>query len=232
MRKKAFAIILALVVVFAAVGTYRALSPNTQRTDIAHALADVPARPSEFAYAYDFEGSVLSQNDIDQIARYGEALEDATGIQAVAVVVDFLNGSDPIDYATDLINAWGIGSKENDDGVVILLARGDRAIEIGVGTGLDRVMTGATCGELIDRYYNDFKANRFAHGMRSLYADVCEYLAKARGKTLSLSGAGSTGASTGSNAPIVANNGYSSFYRTSRRGGFSVFNTILGLIFA
>lgn len=90
------------------------------------ASAAVPKKPSEFAYAYDYDGSVLSGSTLDTIAQYGAALEDATGIQAVAVVVDFLDGQDPADYATDLINTWGIGQKGENNGVVVLLARGDR----------------------------------------------------------------------------------------------------------
>ena len=70
------------------------------------ASASVPSKPREFAYAYDYDGSVLSNSSMSVIANYGSALEDATGIQAIAVVVDFLDGQDPADYATDLIHTW------------------------------------------------------------------------------------------------------------------------------
>lgn len=114
------------------------------------ASASVPDKPSEFAYAYDFDGSVLSNSTKTTIEQYGAALEEATGIQTIAVVVDFLDGEDPADYATDIINSWGVGQSGENNGVVVLLARGDRKIQIGTGTGVDRVMTGAKCGDLID----------------------------------------------------------------------------------
>lgn len=75
------------------------------------ASASVPDKPSEFAYAYDFDGSVLSSSTKTTIEQYGAALEDATGIQAIAVVVDFLDGEDPADYATDIINSWASASR-------------------------------------------------------------------------------------------------------------------------
>lgn len=75
------------------------------------ASASVPDKPSEFAYAYDFDGSVLSSSTKTTIEQYGAALEEATGIQTIAVVVDFLDGEDPADYATDIINSWGVGSR-------------------------------------------------------------------------------------------------------------------------
>ena len=150
------------------------------------ALAAVPDKPAAFAYAYDFGADVFSAADIETISGYGAALEEATGIQVIAVAVDFLDGMNPADYATDLINTWGIGNRDNE-GAVILLSRGDRKIQIGTGTGIDRVMTGSKCGELIDKRLGYFSDNQFAVGMTALYGDVCEFLAKAKGKTLAIS---------------------------------------------
>ena len=158
----------------------------------AFALADVPDKPKEFDYAFDFSGDVLSDATVGTIREYGEALEDATGNQVIAVVVDYLDGMEIADYATDIINEWGVGS-ENDDGAVVLLARGDREIFIGTGKGIDRTMSGSKCGELIDENIDYFADNEFDAGMRALYTDVCQYLAGAQGKSLSFA-AGSASA--------------------------------------
>lgn len=187
---------------------------------VSAALADVPDKPDAFAYAYDFTGKTLQSGDISEISRYGAALEEATGVTAIAVVVDFLDGVDPADYATDLINKWGIGDKDEDDGVVVLLARGDRKIQIGTGKGIDRVLTGSRCGKLIDANIDFFADNRFDEGMRALYADVCEYVADAKGKELSVS----TGASS---SGIVFGNDNRNVKKKS--GGF--FDSILSFVF-
>lgn len=186
------------------------------------ALADVPDKPEVFAYAYDFDADVLSDREIAAIAEYGAALEEATGVQLIAVAVDFLDGMDPADYATDLINEWGIGQKGEDNGVVILLSRGDRKIQIGTGKGIDRVLTGSKCGELIDDNIDDFAENRFAQGMTSLYEDAAEYLAKVQGKTLRLNGGASS-------VGIVR--GYDEPERKSERRSGGLFDGILGFIF-
>ncbi|MBQ8618255.1 MAG: TPM domain-containing protein [Clostridia bacterium] len=186
------------------------------------ALAAVPDKPDTFAYAYDFDADVLDANDMATIAKYGQALEEATGAQAIAVVVNFLDGEDPADYATDLINTWGIGSKDENNGVVVLLARGDRKIQIGTGKGIDRVLTGSACGELIDRHIGYFADNDFDAGMIALYQDVCQYIAKAQGKTLSFGGS-----SGSSSAGIIS--GADHINTQKRSGGF--LDTILTLIF-
>jgi len=182
------------------------------------ALAKVPAKPSAFAYAYDFDGSVLDSADLSAINEIGQALESATGVQAIAVVVDFLDGEDPADYVTDLINEWGVGDKKEDNGIVVLLASGDRKIQIGTGKGIDRVLTGRKCGELIDDNIGYFASNDFDAGMLALYRDVCEYIAKAEGKTLSAFSASSGNRSVGMVQGYEENS-----------GGF--FDTLLGFIF-
>ena len=192
------------------------------------ASASVPSKPSEFAYAYDYDGSVLSDSSKSVIENYGSALEDATGIQAIAVVVDFLDGQDPADYATDLINTWGIGQAGENNGVVVLLARGDRKIQIGTGTGLDRVLSGSKCGELIDNNIDYFADNEFEDGMVSLYKDVCQYLARAKGKTLSLSSSGNVSSNSG-----YYRDDYNDYDSSSSHsgGGFNLFGFLIGVIF-
>lgn len=187
------------------------------------AYAAVPKKPDTYAYAYDFDADVLGQSAIQEISLYGAALEEATGIQVIAVAVDFLDGMDAADYATDLINTWGIGSKD-DEGAVILLSRGDRKIQIGTGKGIDRVMTGSKCGELIDDNISYFANNQFASGMTALYADVCEYLAKAKGKSLVIAAQPDTSGSRGQTVYSVTT--------VTRQGGSGFFDTIIGLVFA
>lgn len=188
------------------------------------ALADVPDKPETFAYAYDLGADVLDESDIAAITRCGQALEDATGVQAIAVAVDFLDGEDPADYATDLINTWGVGQKDEDNGVVVLLARGDRRIQIGTGTGIDRVLTGSKCGELINRNIDYFASNDFDTGLVALYQDVCTYVARAKGKTLALNGADAGASSVG--VVSGADN------RSGNGGGGGLLDTILTLLFA
>ena len=185
------------------------------------ALADVPDKPKTFAYAYDFGADVLDANDMATIEKYGQALEEATGAQAIAVAVNFLDGEDPADYAADIINKWGIGQKGENNGVVVLLARGDRRVQIGTGKGIDRVLTGSVCGELIDRNIGYFADNDFDAGMIALYQDVCQYIARAQGKTLFES-------SNAYSAGIVRG---ADVYRPEKRSGGGLFDGILGFIF-
>lgn len=79
-----------------------------------------------------------------------EKLEAATHHQMVVVTVASLNGRDIADYAKDLGNAWGIGRKGYDDGVMILVAPNEHQVRIAVGYGLEKQLTDILCQQIIN----------------------------------------------------------------------------------
>ena len=134
--------------------------------------AAVP-RPSSQVYVTDLAG-VLSDEQERSMSAATEALsKQAEGAQVVVLTVTDLDGQDPGQYATDIAREWGIGSKQKDNGVLILLSTGDRAIEIAVGEGLEGCLPDGKTGRLIDDYaipYYD--QNDFATGTEQLFHAV------------------------------------------------------------
>jgi uncharacterized protein len=79
-----------------------------------------------------------------QAAQMEEKLEvfsNQTSNQVCVVIVDDLNGLEAADYATKIINEWGIGQKGKNNGVVILVkptgGAGGRDLFIAIGYGLE-----------------------------------------------------------------------------------------------
>ena len=160
------------------------------------ALARLPEKPDGNDYVYDYTDT-LSESDKDSIRAYGQALEEATQAHAVAVIVDALDGEAIEDYATDLINQWGIGDKTRDDGMVVLLSLLDREVWIGTGSGIDRTMTASIIGQVIDESALDyFRNDQFDKGMVALYQAACTRLASQSGKRLSVGGSETNGNSS------------------------------------
>lgn len=69
----------------------------------------------------------------EDLARF----EDETGVQFVVVTVTGLGGMDVADYALRLGEEWGVGSAEEDNGLVLLVAPNERKVNIEVGHGLE-----------------------------------------------------------------------------------------------
>lgn len=83
----------------------------------------------------------LSSDQAQILEEKLEQFSNQTSNQICVVIVDDLNGTDAADYATKIINEWGIGKKESNNGIVILVkptgGAGGRDLFIAIGYGLE-----------------------------------------------------------------------------------------------
>ena len=63
-----------------------------------------------------------------------------------------MNGDYIESYANKLFNRWGIGTKEKDNGVLLIISKDERKIRIEVGYGLEGVLNDAKTGRILDKY--------------------------------------------------------------------------------
>ncbi len=82
----------------------------------------------------------LTSSEANQMEQKLEQFSKETSNQICIVIVDDLNDLEPADYATKIINEWGVGKKDADNGIVILLqlkpGKGGRDF-IAIGYGLE-----------------------------------------------------------------------------------------------
>jgi len=69
--------------------------------------------------------------------RLAGELLSKTGAAVVVATVPSTKGEDPDEYANRLYEAWGIGRKGDDRGVLVFLALEERRIRIETGYGLE-----------------------------------------------------------------------------------------------
>src|SRR5262249_40339264 len=67
----------------------------------------------------------------------------------VVFVIPSLEGESIDDVAYRAFNTWGVGDKKRDDGVLIVLATGDRKVRIEVGKGLGGSLTDLQANDII-----------------------------------------------------------------------------------
>lgn len=93
-------------------------------------------------------------------------IELGTGAQ-IAVVIIPTTGPESIDaYALRAFNTWGLGRRDINDGVLLLVAKDDRTVRIEVGLGLERAIPDATAAAIIqDRMVPAFRTGDFAGGL-------------------------------------------------------------------
>jgi uncharacterized protein len=71
------------------------------------------------------------------------------GPQMVIVTTPTLNGKTIESYSLDLANAWGIGDKKRNDGLMLLVAPTERRVRIEVGRGIEGSFSDAFAGEIL-----------------------------------------------------------------------------------
>ena len=91
---------------------------------------------------------MLSQAAVDSTDMLLQALEKEKGVQTVVAVVKQLEGDDPYEFGMSLARKYGIGSKQQNSGLIIILATEDRSYQILTGAGLEGTLPDAVCNRI------------------------------------------------------------------------------------
>ncbi len=93
-------------------------------------------------------------------------LEAKNGAEmAVVTVPETAPSASPKEFATALFNYWGIGKKGKDNGVLFLISKSDRRVEIETGYGIEPILPDAKVGNIIDtKIIPRFKQSDFNGG--------------------------------------------------------------------
>ena len=134
----------------------------------------------EGAYALDKSG-VLSAETENHIARYNQYLAESCGAQICVVTIptmDYVGYDDIENYAYDLFNAWGIGDKDEENGVLLLLVTDDELYWCLQGEGIEDTLSSSAISDILtENMQDDFYAGEFDSGTKktfdALYRRLC-----------------------------------------------------------
>lgn len=112
---------------------------------------EFPAKPTTLVNDYT---NTLSASQIQQLEQKLVAFDDSTSNQIAVVIVKSVGDYDINEYALELGRKWGIGGKSKNNGVILLVALGDRKMSIQTGYGLEGVLPDVYTKRIID---NDIK---------------------------------------------------------------------------
>jgi len=93
-------------------------------------------------------------------------LDDSSFTQIAVVIVPNTGGRTISQYNQELGRAWGVGGKQFNNGVVLLIAKDERKLDIAVGYGLEGALTDYTAQHIIDDVIVPrFKGNDYYRGI-------------------------------------------------------------------
>jgi len=153
------------------------------------ASAQIPAdellqRLEPRGYVNDYAG-VLDAQERKRLESLLAEVERKTGAEIAVVALESLEGGQIEDFANRLFEKWGIGKKDQDNGVLLIAAIRDRKVRIEVGYGLEPVLPDARAGRILDQVVLPaFRAGHYARGLAEGAGTVARVLAEAAGATL------------------------------------------------
>jgi uncharacterized protein len=110
--------------------------------------------------------NTLTPQQVEALESKLYQYDDSTSNQIAVVIVPSTDGYSIEDAALELGRNWGVGSKEFNNGVVLLVAKEDRKMTIQVGYGLEGAVPDVVAKSIIDDIITpNFKEGNYYRGI-------------------------------------------------------------------
>lgn len=128
--------------------------------------------------------ATLNAGEVTQLEQKLAAFEKNKGSQIAVLIIPTTKPETIEQYAMRVAEAWKLGRKGVDDGVLLLIAKNDRSLRLEVGYGLEGALPDAKAKRIITEIITPhFKQGHFADGID---AGVDAILAAIKGEPLPL----------------------------------------------
>ena len=125
----------------------------------------IPKRPNPPKLVNDFTGT-LTDYQVAALENKLVAFDDSTSNQVTVVIINSTEDYAIDEVALELGRKWGVGNKDKNNGIVLLIAKNDRKMTIQVGYGLEGALPDITAKSIIDHEIKpSFKENNYYRGI-------------------------------------------------------------------
>jgi uncharacterized protein len=150
-------------------------------------LAQEVEFPSPRGYVNDYAG-VLSAQTAQHIDSLCRQVESKTTAQIAVLIVRSTKPLEIEQYAVEIFEKWGIGSKDKDNGLLLLVAIDDRSVRIETGYGLEGAIPDAIASNIIyQTIIPEFKQARYERGLLMAMLSIADIIAGEYNVSLDLS---------------------------------------------
>ena len=134
-------------------------------------------------YTNDY-AQVLSPDAVQRLDRVAGEVERKTGAEIAIVLIRSLRGEPIEDYAINLARRWGVGRKQDNRGVLLLLVVDDRRSRLEVGYGLEPILPDGRAGAILRSMRPALRAGDYDEALWQALGQIANIIADAAGVTL------------------------------------------------
>lgn len=122
--------------------------------------------PEEIGFVSDFE-NVFTLGEKIKLESKLDAYQLRTGRTIAIITIESIEPYEGIkEFAVDLSNEWGIGDKDQNNGLSIVFSKTMRQVRISTGLGTEKILTDEICQNIIDTIMlPQFKIGNYFEGM-------------------------------------------------------------------
>ena len=133
----------------------------------AYKVKDIPnPKNNGGGYVSDPDG-ILGSSAVSGLNNTIAQFEQETNVQvAVVIVNDFDRDKEDFDFAFELFNTWGIGSKTSNNGLLLFISKDRRKYRFITGTGIEGVLPDVKLKHIAEQnLLPAFRQNDFSTGI-------------------------------------------------------------------
>ena len=134
-------------------------------------------------YVSDFARVVDPQSKA-ALEQYCARVEQATGAQIALVTLRTLEGEPVEDVANTIFRAWGVGQKGKNEGIMLLLAVGDRKSRLEVGYGLEPILPDGLDGSILREMTPALRQAQYGEAMMAAAQTIGSTIARSKNVSL------------------------------------------------
>ena len=109
-------------------------------------------------FIYD-QGEFLNDDEERKVNELLVKLEKASTIEFAVITIPSLNDLTIEEYANKMANELGIGKKEKNNGVLLLITKTYNKVRLEIGNGLQGILTDSISGRILDNYFVPYSEN-------------------------------------------------------------------------
>lgn len=155
------------------------LASSSSSETISNDKTDSPY-PESVGRVNDFE-NILTKKQEHSLTRLINSFEKETTIEIAILTLDpSLTSLENFDaYSLSVMNYWGVGKKETNNGILIAVSAEMRRIRINNGYGIEKVLSDEQTKVIINNFcIPHFKKNEYFEGIKAGLEQLIEHLKK------------------------------------------------------
>lgn len=121
------------------------------------------------------EADLLNESEEADLNQVAYEIHAHQGPQVTILTLNDLQGFEIEDFSIRVVEKWQLGTKEKDNGLLVIIARAEKKMRIEVGNGIEGEITDYEANQYINQILKPaFREGQFHTGLRLVLQDVAK----------------------------------------------------------